>query len=174
LPRRERQALQHAARTTVAAMASVLAARLFRLPEAYWAAITTLIVMQSEWGAALTVSLRRFAGTALGAVLGALMASYFGPNVLAFGVGIFLLGVLCSLLGRAHQRLPDYLERTAYRYGSITLAIVMLVLRHNSAWVVALHRFIEVSIGIGVGLAVTLLWPERRQQTMEQSAPAER
>ena len=41
-----RKEFVHAARTTVAAMSSLLIARLFRLPEAYWAAIATMIVMQ--------------------------------------------------------------------------------------------------------------------------------
>jgi uncharacterized membrane protein YccC len=162
LPLLDSQTLEHSARTAVAAMVSLLAARLFGLPEAYWAAITTLIVMQSDLGAAFTVSGRRLAGTALGASVGALLATYFGSNVLAFGAGIFVLGVLCALLGRANRRLPEYLDRTAYRYASITLAVVMLVVRFNDAWIVALHRFIEVSIGIAVGLVLTLLWPERQ------------
>ena len=144
----------------MAAVASVFAARLFGLPETYWAAVTTLVVMQSDVGATLTVSLRRFAGTALGAGVGALLATYLGANVFAFGAGIFLLGVLCVLLGCADRRLPEYLDRTAYRYGSIALTIVMLVVHYDSAWVVALHRFVEVSIGIAVGLALTMLWPE--------------
>jgi hypothetical protein len=41
------------------------------------------------------------------------------------------------------------------------MAIVMLVVRPEPAWVVAVHRFIEVSIGITVGLLITLVWPER-------------
>lgn len=157
----------------MAAVVSLLTARLFKLPEAYWAAVTTLIVMQSSVGAALTVSVRRLAGTALGAGIGAIFATYFGPNILAFGVGIFLLGVLCALLVHTHRRLPKYLDRTAYRYGSIALAIVMLVVRYNSAWIVALHRFIEVSIGIVVGLVLTMLWPERQPQAEAQSVSAE-
>ena len=156
------QALTHSARTAVAAVASIVMARLFRLPETYWATVTTLIVMQADAGAALTLSVRRLIGTALGVVIAALLATYFGPNVLAFGAGIFILGVLCALLGRVSRRLPEYLDRTAYRYGSIALTIVMLVVRYNSAWVVALHRFIEVSIGIAVGLALTTLWPEHK------------
>ena len=35
-------------------------------------------------------------------------------------------------------------ERNAYRYAGVTMAIVMLVPAH-SGWVVALHRFFEVS-----------------------------
>ena len=46
----------HSARTAVAAVASVLVARLFRLPEAYWAPIATIVITQSSLGAALKVS----------------------------------------------------------------------------------------------------------------------
>jgi uncharacterized membrane protein YccC len=161
----ESQTLQHSARTAVAAVVSLLTARVFGLPEAYWAAVTTLIVMQSTLGAAVTISVRRFVGTALGAGIGALLATWFGSNVLAFGAGIFLLGIICSLLGLAHQRLAEYLDRSAYRFGSIALAIVMLVVRDKSPWIVALHRFIEVSIGIVVGLLLTILSPERTRES---------
>jgi uncharacterized membrane protein YccC len=62
------QTLRHSARTAVAAMASIVVARLFGLPETYWAAVTTMIVIQSELGATLGVSVRQLIGTALGVV----------------------------------------------------------------------------------------------------------
>jgi len=142
----------HSARTAVAAVASVLVARLFRLPEAYWAPISTLVITQSSLGAALAVSLQRFVGTVLGAVVGAIVASYFGPNVLVFGAGVFVLGLLCAV---AHA------DRSAYRFGGVTLAIVLLVPRTGPAWRIAFHRFAEVSIGIGVALMFALVWPEK-------------
>jgi uncharacterized membrane protein YccC len=37
----------HSVRTALAATASVIVARLVQMPEAYWAAIATLVVMQS-------------------------------------------------------------------------------------------------------------------------------
>ena len=49
----------HSLRTAIACVVSLLVARLFRLPEAYWAAITALIVMQSSLGAALPISAQR-------------------------------------------------------------------------------------------------------------------
>ena len=55
---------------------------------------------------------------------------------------------------------PFHLERGAYRYAGITLAIINLVPGH-SGWIVALHRFFEVSVGIAVGLAFSAVWPER-------------
>jgi uncharacterized membrane protein YccC len=144
----------HAMRTAVAGVVSLLIARLFRSHEAYWASISTLVVMQSTLGASLPISAQRFAGTAVGAAVGALMASYFPGNALAFAVCLFLIGLVCAAFS---------VHRTSYRYASITLAIVALVIRANNPWIVAIHRFADVSIGIAVGLAITAVWPERDQ-----------
>ena len=145
------QAVIHVVRTSIAAVASLLVARLFRLPEAYWAAITTLVVMQSSLGAALTVSWQRFVGSAIGAAAGALFATYFGSNTAMFGIGIFVMGIVCAALR---------LYKAAYRFAGITLAIIMLIAHTAPAWIVAVHRFNEVAVGIAVGLALTAVWPE--------------
>jgi len=143
-----------AARTTIATVASLLFARLFHLPEAYWAGIATIIVMQSTLGAAWTISKERLIGTALGAATGALLSTYSGQNVAAFGAGVFAMGLLCAFLG---------IGRGAYRYSGITLIVVMLIARTQPAWIVAVHRFVEISVGIAVGLLVTAIWPERQR-----------
>jgi len=148
--------LEHSARTAIAAVVSVLVARLFRLPEAYWAPITTLVIAQSSLGAALTVSRQRFAGTAMGAALSALVATYFEPRVLVFGACVFSLGFLCVLAR---------LDRSAYRFGGVTLSIVLLIPRAAPVWMIAFHRFAEVSIGIAVALILAMLWPEQADAT---------
>jgi uncharacterized membrane protein YgaE (UPF0421/DUF939 family) len=142
----------HSVRTTIAAVGSLLGARVLRLPEAYWAVITAMIVMQSTLGAALTISWQRLAGTALGATVAALLVVYVGPSVIAFAVGVLVLGLLCAALR---------LDRSGYRFASITLTIVMLI-DTKSAWLIAMDRFLEVSFGIGIGLVVTAAWPEKR------------
>jgi uncharacterized membrane protein YccC len=68
-----------------------------------------------------------------------------------------VIGIICAALR---------VERNAYRYASITLAIVMLVPRTTSEWIIAVHRFLEVSIGIAVGLALTAVWPENLNNTI--------
>ena len=145
--------ITHAVRTAIAATVSVILARLVQMPEAYWAAIATLVVMQSTLGATLTLSIERIVATAVGASVGAFEANYFGANLVAFALAIILIGLL-SIAFR--------LEKTAYRYASITLAIIVLIPRTAAPWTIALHRFIEVSVGIIVALAVVAVWPEHQ------------
>jgi uncharacterized membrane protein YccC len=144
--------IEHSARTTVAAVFALLVARFFHLQEAYWACITAIIVTQSTLQDTLAISGQRLAGTALGAAAGALISSYLGANVIDFGLAVFVLGLLCAALR---------LEKNAYRYAGITLAIVLLVPHPSTAWTVAAHRFLEVSIGIAVSLLLSAIWPER-------------
>jgi len=77
---------------------------------------------------------------------------YFPGNVAAFGVAVFVIGLLCTALK---------MDRGAYRHAGFTLAIVMLVPRVGNVWVIATHRFFEVSIGVVVGLGLSAAWPER-------------
>jgi uncharacterized membrane protein YccC len=151
--------LTSSARTAVAVVVSLLVARLFPLPETYWAAISTLIVMQTNLIEALPISAQRVVGTAIGAIFGGFVGMYFLGNVAAFGVAVFAIGLLCAVLK---------FDRGAYRHAGFTLAIIMLVPRTGNVWVIAMHRFFEVSIGVVVGLGLTAAWPERT------SGPAEK
>lgn len=147
--------LVHATRTAIGATGSYLIAHVFHLPESHWASISTMIVMQSTLGASLPVSIQRLAGTTVGAVLGAATAFYFPGNVWAFGISVFIVGLICALF---------CVQRVAYRYAGITIAIVMLVPRSTSVWLIAVHRFVEVSLGIAVGLLLAAIWPERESE----------
>jgi uncharacterized membrane protein YgaE (UPF0421/DUF939 family) len=148
----DRQSLINSARTTVATVASMLLARSLKLPEFYWAPISTIVILLSTINP-LALAWQRFAGTALGAALGALIATYFTPSWMVYGAGIFVCGILCAIL-----RVDN-----AYRFASITLSIVLLIAHARPPWIVASHRFIEVSLGIAVALLVTTVWkvPEK-------------
>ena len=80
---------------------------------------------------------------------------------MVFGGAVFVLGLLCAAFR---------MEKSAYRYASITLAIVVLVPRSNAAWIVALHRFFEVSVGIVVALALAAVWPEHQPHSAKQNS----
>jgi uncharacterized membrane protein YgaE (UPF0421/DUF939 family) len=142
--------LLDAARTTVAAVVSMLLARALKLPEFYWAPISAIVIIQSTIDPR-TLAWQRFAGTAVGAVLGALIMTFFPSSALVYAAAIFLCGVLCAFL-----RL-----RGAYRFAAITLSIILLIAHTRPAWIVASHRFVEVSVGIAVALTLSELWPRR-------------
>jgi uncharacterized membrane protein YccC len=150
----------HSIRTAIAATISLAVARLFGFPEAYWSAIATLVVMQSTLGATLLISVERIAATALGALAGALVAGYFAGNLFVFAGTVFVLGLLSAVFR---------MEKTAYRYASITLAIIVLIPRSSAAWIIAFHRFLEVSVGILVALALVALWPEHQTEPAKRS-----
>lgn len=118
-------AVTSATRPAIAATAAFLIARVSGLPEAYWATIMTLVIMQSTLGATLRISGERFIGTLLGAVAGGLLARYFPQSwwVFVFALGVFLLGILCALF-----RLQN-----SDRFAGITLAIVMLITAQRAA-----------------------------------------
>jgi uncharacterized membrane protein YgaE (UPF0421/DUF939 family) len=142
--------LLDATRTTVAAVVSLLLARLLKLPEFYWAPISAVVIIQSTIPPR-TLSWQRFAGTALGAALGALIAKFFSSSVWVYAVAIFLCGVLCAVLR----------FRGAFRFAAITVSIVLLIAHTHPPWIVATHRFVEVSVGIAVALGLSEVWPSR-------------
>ena len=141
--------IAHVGLSAAPAVTAYLIARLFGLPESYWASIASLMTMQLTFSAALPVAVQYVAGTAVGAAAGALADTYFHASVWAFAAAVVLIGLGCMVLR---------VERSAFRYASVTLVIVLLVPRPASAPIVALHRFFEVTIGIGVGLTLFAIW----------------
>ena len=156
----DRNAVINAMRTAAATVLSLLLARnVLKLPEFYWAPISTIVILLSTINP-LTLAWQRFAGTALGAALGAVIATLFQANWIVYGVGIFVCGILSAVLRMG----------SAYRFAAIALSIVLLVAHERSPWIVAAHRFVEVSLGIAVGLLVTAVWrgPKRGELSSEK------
>ena len=143
-----RDSVLDSVRTTLAAVAALLLARLLKLPEYYWAPISTIVIIQSTIPPHL-LGWHRFVGTALGAVLGAALATCFNSSLAVYALGILLCGGLAWLL-----RVGG-----AYRFAAITLSIILLIPRTGPPWITGWHRFLEVSLGIAVALVVTTLWP---------------
>jgi uncharacterized membrane protein YgaE (UPF0421/DUF939 family) len=137
----------NAARTSIATVASLMLAKLLKLNEFYWAPISTIVILLSTINP-LAGSWQRFVGTAVGATLGALIATSFPIHWAVYFAGIFICGILCAVL-----RINE-----SYRIAAITLSIVLLITHGSAPWIVALHRFIEVSIGIAVALLITIVW----------------
>jgi uncharacterized membrane protein YgaE (UPF0421/DUF939 family) len=126
----------------------MLLARLLKMPEYYWAPISTIVIIQSTIPPR-TLAWQRFVGTALGAVLGAALATFFHATTIVYLLGLLLCGVLSFLLNLGG----------AYRFAAITLSIILLIPRAAAPWVVSWHRFLEVSLGVAVALVTATVWP---------------
>ncbi len=154
---RAKEHFRQAVKTGIAGMASIALADFFRLHEGYWAAISAVIVMQSNIGAAIGAAWSRLAGTAIGAFAGALFVVAWGANAPSFGIAVTLAVLACAFLG-----LLD-----SYRLAGATVAIVMLSGSHDIPWLVALNRFFEVSLGVIIALLVTVfIWPARARKNL--------
>lgn len=146
-------------KTAIAGLIALYITRLFHLPDGYWAAISALIVMQSNVGATLSAARTRLAGTAVGALIAWAFVSLWGSNTLAFATAVAIAFYVCTLLGLAESQ----------RLATVTVAIIMLVARTSPAWVIALHRFAEVALGIVVAVLVSLiLWPSHARRSVRQ------
>jgi len=148
-PRIHWVALRETVRTAVATLVSLLLARTLKLPEYYWAPISTIVILQSTIDP-LQGSWQRFVGTAVGAVLGGVFATFFARTAVTYAAGIFLCGIV-ALIFRVWS---------AYRVTAITFTIVVLI-SHGPVWHTAWRRFLEVSLGIVVALLAALVPPRK-------------
>ena len=146
----DRLSLQQGVRTALAAVLAYWITSKLRLPGGYWAAISSIVVMQSEVGATVMASRDRLAGTALGAVVGLLTSLVWHHSLLVFGLAVLVVMMLCTALN----------YKNAGRLGGVTVAIIVLIHFSGPLWQIALQRFLEVSLGIVISLVVAAIWTQ--------------
>jgi len=141
--------LRHSFWTAAAAMLSLSSAKLLGLAEYYWAPISAIIVMQSTLGQSWDTSKQRLIGTVIGALFaGAFNYVFPEVNTLNFGLGIFIMGMICYAMR---------LTVSAYRLGGVTFTIILLMHHSEVAWRIGFDRFVEVSLGICAALLVSFV-----------------
>lgn len=138
---------------TLAVVVSVMLAAALALPDPWWAGISAFMCSQATRSNSLRRTALRILGTAVGAVLGLMLA-----GTLAYD---HVLG-LVSLLGIGTVGMLGFmLDRYGYAWllGAITALMVILsaVQDPRIALTVATNRMLEVVVGSLVALAVALL-----------------
>lgn len=146
----DRRSVQQGIRTALAAVLAYWITSILHLPGSYWAAISAIVVMQSEVGATVTASRDRLAGTAMGAVVGMLTSLIWHHSLFVFGLAILVVMMLCTALN----------FKNAGRLGGVTVAIIVLIPYPGPLWHIALQRFLEVSFGILISLGVAVAWTQ--------------
>ena len=145
----------------IAGVVSIFIANLLKLPQGYWAAFSAFVVLGSDMRTTLKASADRLLGTAIGAFLGGVFAYFWGGHLLLFGLAIVLTVLICEVLGLGQS----------YRLACVTVALVMLISNSGSPWSIALHRFLEVSLGIVVGVIISAVPPKPTKAVQETSKP---
>jgi len=147
-----RQSTIGAFKTGVAAVLCLWLGDLLGLTHTYWAAISAIVVMGSDSAVSLVACRDRLIGTAIGAVLGWATFHVWHGHYLVYGLAVMLCLLACSTLK----------FEKAGRLAGVAATIIVLVEVNGGPAKAALARFLEVSLGIVVALAVTLLvFPER-------------
>ncbi len=110
--------------------------------------MTAIVVLQSDVSATEKSATDRLYGTAIGALLGWAGGVAGAPHhALRFGLAVTLAVLICHA----------FKLENAGRLAGLTVAIVMMAASNMPLWKVSLYRFLEVSLGILVAVAVSWL-----------------
>lgn len=153
------QQMRQAVKTALAAVIAYLLTTLLRLPEGQWAVISVVVVSQTHLGGSLRAGRARILGTAVGAALGVAALLVFGANTSGLTLAIGLSIGLCASLLHVHD---------SFRMAGLTAVIVLAGGHYDTPLLYGFTRFLEISIGVGVALAVSfLLWPARAGEALK-------
>ena len=140
--------------------------RYFGFGAGYWAAITSVVVCQSQIGTTLLVSRDRLLGTVIGGISGWATATFWHGHLILFAMSLALTLALCNLLKNA----------SAGRLAGVTQCIVVLVPHPDTGiFHTAASRFFEVAFGICVTVLLTLVfYPDAMLRTWSKTVAAKR
>jgi uncharacterized membrane protein YccC len=154
-------------RTTLAGLITFTLAHLLELPQAIWAVLTSVLIMQASVGGSLQASLDRMLGTVAGAIWGVSVTLAI-PHRETLALGLPLAVALAPLALLAALK-PNY------RVAPVTAVIVLL--STTGAQLGPMHyavdRVLEIGLGCLVGFAVSLLVLPARAHGLLTEAAAE-
>jgi uncharacterized membrane protein YccC len=154
-----------AVRVTVAGLLAFTIGRVLDLAQGYWAVFTAVIVMQGSLGDSFMAAIDYFIGTLAGAVYGTAVG-FVLPIHDVYELGLALAISLAPLSFLAAVR-------RNFRVAPITAVIVLIIpaLQHSDAFASAVGRVIEIAIGSGTGIVVSLLvFPARANSIVADTA----
>jgi uncharacterized membrane protein YccC len=155
----------HAVRLTTAGVAAFTLFRALGMPQTLWVVITALLVTQSSVGGSFKAAIDQLAGSLFGAVYGAGIALAVPPGDQLWGA-VALVAVLAPLSILAAFSAGS-------RIAPITAAIVLLSDVGSDLGLLGLAagRILDVGLGCGVGLLVSILvFPARAARLVRETA----
>ena len=149
---RHRQKFVHAARMTTASVAAFALVHAIGLPGGLWAVITALVVNQSSVGGSLKAVFEQFLGSLFGAVYGAAVALAIAPDDPLSRAAALVIALAPPSILAAFS--------FGFRIAPVTAALMLLLSGVDveaGPLGLAASRILEVGLGCGVGLLVSVL-----------------
>jgi uncharacterized membrane protein YccC len=168
-----RMAVRHGIKLGLAGLLALFWAQVLRLPDANWAILTVLVLMNGQYvGAFAFKAVMRFIGTVAGALVGVWLASDYANSPVIFVIIFFLvMGFAGYRFGQVGARQVPY----AYFLLGLTALTVVTdgVTNPGQAWQSGLIRTEEIFVGIVCSLFVsTLVWPRYAREEFVEAGRA--
>ena len=161
-----RTQLRQCVRVTASAVLTLLVGQWLNVPLVLWSVLTAIIVTQTSVGRSLKATLDYFIGTLGGAIYAGAVAALVphAGNPMLFGVLAVAIGPLALLAA----------VNSSFSVAPATAAIVVLApgFAHSTPIESAFFRLIEVALGAGIGLLVSLTVLPARAQAFAIEAAA--
>jgi uncharacterized membrane protein YccC len=139
--------LRQALMTAAAAWISYETTKRVGLREGYWAAISSIVVMQANLEDTRHSARDRFIGTAIGGVIAWICAAGWHGHVWIYALAVAVTVFCCWVADVSN----------AGRLAAVAVTVIVLIPRDEAIWQVAVFRFLEVSWGIAVAVGIVYL-----------------
>lgn len=134
-------------KTAIAVCASILISRGLSMEYPFYAAIASVIAMQSSVEGSFKAGKNRMLGTFIGALVGFICASIKPGNIFLVGIGVICVIYLCNLFNW---------EKSS-SIGCIVFCVIMINLKGNNPLFYSINRLLDTFLGITVAVAVNYL-----------------
>jgi uncharacterized membrane protein YgaE (UPF0421/DUF939 family) len=131
-------------KTAIAVVISILISSGLKMESPFYAAIASIISMQSSVKNSYKTGRNRMLGTLVGALVGYLCALISPGNPFLTGIGIVCVIYLCNLL--------NWQESSSI--AGVVFCAIMLNLKGNSPIIYSINRIIDTFVGIIVAIIV--------------------
>ena len=159
--RQTRQALK----TGLACVLSVLLMYFLDIREAYWAGISTLIMMQPNVAASLRKGWMRAGGACCGCFMAVIMTGLFLQQHLTYTVALFSFAVLAFYLGVTARN--GYFW--SYFLLNATLISIIGMTQPDITVYITVHRGAAITLGVLVSLVVNVVFfPDYAHETLKR------
>lgn len=145
-------------KTAIAVCVSILISRALRMEYPFYAAIASVIAMQSSVEGSFKAGKNRMLGTFMGALVGFVCASIKPGNIFLIGIGIICVIYLCNLFNW---------EKSS-SIGCIVFCVIMINLKGNSPLFYSINRLLDTFLGIAVSVAVNyfIIPPKKKKENL--------